>query len=468
MHPIHRSELMTLSQWLNKPHRKPLVIRGARQVGKSTLVQQLAVKNHRFCLTLNFEKNPELADFFHDKNPKQIMQTLSVYAKRPLDPTKTLLFLDEIQVAPKILGILRYFYEEYAELPVVAAGSLLDFALKAPDFSMPVGRIEYFHLGPLSFEDFLTALGETSLMNWLKSFSVHDPIPLPIHKQCLDLVKQFWLIGGMPEIVAHYREYRDFQELDNLKQNILQTYQDDFHKYGRLKQIPLLRKAFKTIPSLIGQTLKYTSIDREYKSTQIREALDNLHAARIVHLIHHSNATGIPLEALVNHKIFKVIFLDIGLLCAALGLNKLEIIQGPDWAWINRGSLAEQFIGQSLLKLNASYHSPELFYWVREKPQASAEIDYIWQYKNYVIPIEVKAGKTGRLKSLHYFMKEKPWAFALRFNADMPNFLSETIKLTDGGPITYKLLSLPFYLAEQLERLIDPFVHDGNTLEGLL
>ncbi len=457
---LYRSELNILSKWLSKPNRKPLVIRGARQVGKSTLVRQFAEVSNRFCLELNFERTPELSDFFNDKNPKQIMQKLAVYAKRPLDPNATLLFLDEIQAAPQVLETLRYFYEEYAELPVIAAGSLLDFVLEAPEFSMPVGRIEYFHLGPLSFEDFLTALGEASLVDWIRNLSIHDTIPLPIHQQCLDLVKQFWLIGGMPEIVAHYSQYHDFQETDNLKQNILQTYQDDFHKYGRTKQIPLLRKVFKTIPSLIGNTLKYANIDRDYKSTQVREALENLHLARLVHLVHHSNATGIPLGSTVNPKIFKVIFLDIGLQCAALGLDQLEIINGHDWAWINRGSLAEQFIGQALLKLNASYHTPELFYWVREKVQAAAEVDYIWQYKNSLIPIEVKAGKTGRLKSLHYFIREKPWSFAVRFNADMPSFLQETVKLPDGHPISYKLLSLPFYLAEQLERLV--------PLEGII
>lgn len=463
---LHRSELNNLLKWLNKSTRKPLVIRGARQVGKSTLVRQVADTSGRFCLELNFEKSPELADFFTNKDPKQIMQKLAIYAKRSLDPYKTLLFLDEIQAAPQILEVLRYFYEEYPELPVVAAGSLLDFVLAAPEFSMPVGRIEYFHLGPLSFEDFLTALGQTSLVDWMRNLTLHDNIPLPLHQRCLELVRQFWLVGGMPEIVAHYRnyvahaqEFQDFQEIDNLKQNILQTYQDDFHKYGRTKQIPLLRKVFKTVPSLIGDTLKYSTIDREHKSTQVRDALENLHLARLIHLVHHSSATGIPLRATMNPKIFKILLLDIGLLCSALGLDQLEIIQGHDWAWINRGSLAEQFIGQSLLKLSPSYHVPELFYWVREKAQAAAELDYIWQYKNALIPLEVKAGKTGRLKSLQYFIREKKWPFAVRFNADKPSLLQEIAHLPNEKPVFYTLLSLPFYLVEQLERLV--------TLEGV-
>ena len=452
---LYRSELESLLKWINKPQRKPLIIRGARQVGKSTLVTTLAEKTGRFCLTLNFERNPELKDFFTDKNPRKIIEILSLYSKRNLDPATTLLFLDEAQAAPQVLEILRYFYEEYPEFPVIAAGSLLDFALEKPEFSMPVGRIEYFYMGPLSFEDFLMALGEKNLVEWIQTVSVKDKIPLPIHQQCIDLVKQFWLIGGMPAVVAHFAEYHDFQEIDNIKQNILHTYQDDFHKYGRIKQLPLLRQVFSSIPRLVGQKIKYINIDPHSKSTQIREGLDALNLAGIIHLVMHTQANGIPLGSQVDPKTFKAIFLDIGLQCAALGLNQLDIIKGPDWAWVNRGSLAEQFVGQSLLKLSASYQPPQLFYWVRENAQAKAEVDYVVQMQNQIIPVEVKAGKTGTLKSLHYFMSEKERHLAVRFNTDVPSYLQNTAKLTNQEvSISYDLLSLPFYLAEQLERLI--------------
>lgn len=451
---IHRNEINLLLKWLNKPNRKPLVIRGARQVGKSTLVKTLAEQSNRFCLELNFERYPELSDFFVEKDPKKILEKLSLYSKRNLKLDNTILLLDEIQAAPNILELLRYFYEELPGLPVVATGSLLDFILAEPEFSMPVGRIEYFYLNPLSFEDFLLAMGESILVEWLNNYSLKDFIPLPIHQKCTELVKRFWLVGGMPEVVAHYSEYQDFQEVDNIKQNILQTYQDDFHKYGRTKQIPLLRKVFRSLPGLVGQTLKYTRIDPDAKSTQVRQAIENLDHARVIHIVFHSHSQGLPLQAQINSKVFKVVFLDIGLQCSALGLNQLNIIQGPDWSWINRGSLAEQFIGQSLLKLIPSYHTPELFYWVREKPQAEAEVDYVWQYDNKIIPIEVKAGKTGTLKSLHYFLREKPWNLAVRFNSETPSILQENVKLSDGKEVFYQLLSLPFYLVEQLERLI--------------
>jgi predicted AAA+ superfamily ATPase len=174
----------------------------------------------------------------------------------------------------------------------------------------------------------------------------------------------------------------------------------------------------------------------------------------VIQLIYHSHASGLPLRAQIDTKIFKAIFVDIGLLCAALGLSERAIIQAPDWAWLNRGSLAEQFIGQTLLQLSPSYQMPELYYWVREQAQAAAELDYVWQYENQIIPIEVKAGKTGRLKSLHYFMQEKHWAFGVRFNTDLPSMLVEKIKLPQHESLQYRLLSLPFYLAGQLKRLI--------------
>lgn len=451
---IHRFEVDLLCSWLNKKGRKPLIIRGARQVGKSNLVRHLAKISQRTCFELNFERYPEHADFFKSKKPAIILNYLSVYFKQVIDPKTSLLFLDEIQATPQVIEILRYFYEECSELPVVTAGSLLDFVLAEPEFSVPVGRVEYFHLGPIAFEDFLMTQGEASLLKWIRSVSIKDTIPIPIHQRCLELIKQFWLIGGMPEIVAHYSEHHDFQEINNIKQNILQSYQEDFHKYGRIKQIPLIRRVFTTLPNIIGQKIKYAQLDSESKSEQIKKALDYLNLAKVIHLIYHSHASGLPLRAQMNLKIFKAIFIDIGLLCSAQGLSDLSIIHAPDWAWINRGSLAEQFIGQTLLHLYPSYQTPELYYWVREQAQSSAELDYIWQYENQIIPIEVKAGKTGRLKSLHYFIQEKHWPLGVRFNTDMPSLLNEKAKLPDHDQFSYQLLSLPFYLVGQLNRLI--------------
>ena len=417
-------------------------------------MRQVAKLSQRSCFELNFERYPEHADYFKSKDPAIILNHLSIHFKQAINPETSLLFLDEIQATPHLIEMLRYFYEECPELPVIAAGSLLEFVLAEPEFSVPVGRIEYFHLGPLSFEDFLMAQGEEGLLKWIRSVSLNDEIPSPIHYRCLELIKEYWLIGGMPEVVAHYAEHHDFQEIDNIKQNILQSYQDDFHKYGRVKQIPLLRRVFKTLPGLMGQKIKYSHLDPDSKSVQVKEALDYLNLAKVIHLVYHSHATGLPLRSQIDNKIFKAIFLDIGLLCSALGLSHLSIIHAPDWAWINRGSLAEQFIGQTLFQLFPTYQTPELFYWVREQAQSSAELDYVWQYENQIIPIEVKAGKTGRLKSLHYFIHEKHWPCAVRFNADMPSILDETVKIPNQDELSYRLLSMPFYLAGQLNRFL--------------
>lgn len=451
---IHRHELNLLLKWLENPGRKPLILRGARQVGKSSLVRDLAQLSHRHCFELNFERYPEHADFFSSKNPATIVNHLNLHFKKIIDPKTALLFLDEIQATPQLIEILRYFYEELSELPLIAAGSLLDFVLAEPSFSVPVGRVEYFHLGPLTFEDFLKVQGENSFLDWIRTFTITDTIPNPIHQRGLELIKKFWLIGGMPEIIAHYVEHQDFQAINALKQNILQSYQEDFHKYGRIKQIPLLRRVFHAIPNLIGQKIKYTQLATDAKSIQVKEVLDYLNLAKVIHLIYHSDANGLPLRAEINPKIFKSIFLDIGLLCSALGLSELTIIQAPDWAWINRGSLAEQFIGQTLLQLYPSYQMPELYYWVREKAQSSAELDYVWQYENQILPIEVKSGKTGHLKSLHYFIQAKHWSCALRFNTDLPSILEEKLSLPSQEASSYRLLSLPFYLSGQLTRLV--------------
>lgn len=452
---IHRFEIDLLQHWLNKPNRKPLIIRGARQVGKSSLVRHLAQVSARTCLEMNFERYPEYADFFKSKNPKIILQNLELHFNQSIEPEKTILFLDEIQATPEVIETLRYFYEECPDLPIIAAGSLLEFVLAEPHFSVPVGRIEYFHLGPICFEDFLAALGEEKLLSWIRSFALGQEVPLPIHNRCLELVKHYWLIGGMPEVVAHYAEYHDLTEINTIKQSILQSYQEDFHKYGRIQQIPLLRRVFKAIPALIGQKIKYVHLDSESKSAQIREALDFLNLAKVIHLVYHSHANGIPLSAQVNPKVFKAVYLDIGLLCTALGLSQLSIIQAPDWAWINRGSLAEQFIGQTLFQLNPSYQKPELHYWVREKAQSSAEVDYLWAHENHIFPIEVKAGKSGQLKSLHYFMQQKHRSYGIRFNTEPASLLSETIKLPGQDTLSYQLLSLPFYFAGQLNRFIE-------------
>ena len=457
---IIRFELIDLKNWLVSPNRKPLILRGARQVGKSTLVRQMSKATNKQCLEVNLERMPEVADYFNSQQPKQIWNLLKLHFKHPEKEENSLLFLDEIQATPQIIACLRYFYEDFPELPIICAGSLLDLVLMNPEFSVPVGRIEYYYLQPLSFENFLHALGEQQLQEWLSNYTFSSTIPQPLHIKLLEYVKLYWLIGGMPAVVAAFSLEKDFNLANKIKHGILQTYQDDLHKYGRLKKLPTIRRVLQVIPGMIGQQIKYTALDPDSKANDVRLSLEYLSGARIINIVYHASANGLPLRAQINMKKFKLLFLDCGLQNAALGLNNLDLLQSKsNWAWYNKGALAEQFIGQNLYYQFPKYQAPELFFWIREQYQAQAEIDYLWQWQHYIIPIEVKAGSSGTLKSLHYFIEEKHASLGVRFNAELPNLHQESYKLPNiVDKKQFRLLSLPFYLVGQLNSLLGQVV----------
>jgi uncharacterized protein len=451
---ILRTELTPLKDWAAQPQRKPIIIRGARQVGKTTLVRLLAETANLDLLTLNFERQPELAELFIQKDPRQILKFLSLQTGHPITAGKSLLFLDEIQgSAGVLLPALRYFYEEMPELHVIATGSLLDFTLNDAQFSMPVGRVEYLFLGPLSFEEFLKALGEESLSAFLNEYQLGDSLPLTIQARFMDLLKQYFIIGGMPEAVDMYINNQDYKTAERVKHAILNTYQDDFSKYSTPSAHNRMRKVFNALPALVGKHIKYSHISRDEKSLVIAQALEKLCLARVAYLVKHSACNGVPLGAQVNDKIFKPLFLDVGLMCTSLGLNLLDISGVAELTLVNAGAIAEQFIGQHLLYLNPSYQEPQLYYWVREKTSSSAEVDYVINMGPRIIPIEVKAGKSGTLRSLHYFLKEKKLNLGVKFNSHLPQITQERNILVDGSHVQYQLLSLPLYFIGQLKRL---------------
>lgn len=453
---LHRKEITSLRDWAGQTERKPLIIRGARQVGKSTLVRQLAEEQGMPLLEINFERNPEFREAFKSNDPRQVVTALQLLSGRQVEPGKTLLFLDEIQAASEALPVLRYFYEELPELHVIAAGSLLEFALADAEFSMPVGRIEYMYLGPLQFSDFLRAMQQQELANYLDGFSLQDiqnnALLGAVHQKYLSWLKQFWITGGMPEAVASYAQTQSFSDVARIQQSIVATYRDDFNKYAGRKT-NLVQLVFDQLPAMVGQKFKYANVSRDYRAAELGEALQQLCMARIAHKVFHTSANGVPLDAEVNARYFKPLYLDIGLQSAALKLNVLDLDK-DDLSLVNKGALAEQFIGQHLLFSGEYYEVPTLYYWVREARSASAEIDYILSCGQQVVPVEIKAGKTGRLRSLHQFLKEKQGDFALRFNADVPSLLVDSQPLTTGGSLDYRLLSLPIYMVEQSLRIM--------------
>ena len=457
---LERLEINYLKSWATESKRKPIVIRGARQVGKSTLVREFARLNDYSLVEINFERNPEYREAFTSRDPALILTTLKLLTGQSIEAGSTLLFLDEIQAAPEALLTLRYFHEEKPALHLIAAGSLLEFTLAEAQFSMPVGRVEYLHLGPMHFEDFLEAMGHPELSALIRSISLADlsnkPIPRPVHDKLLSLLRQYWVVGGLPEAIATYAQSGDFSQVARVQHSILATYRDDFNKYSRGSLKGRVQLVFDQLPVVTGQKFKYAQVSKYHKAAELAAALDQLCMSRVAHRVYHTSANGVPLGAQANKKFFKTVYLDVGLTCAALRLNILDLNK-KDLTLINNGAIAEQFIGQHLLYSGPFYETPALHYWVREAKSAAAEIDYLITSGQEIVPIEIKAGTTGSLKSLHQFLKEKQRGFGLRFNADVPSLLSSTTTLTDTTSIQFDLLSLPLYMVGQGRRLVHTY-----------
>jgi len=453
---MERDALEYLRAWRERPDRKPLVIRGARQVGKTYLVRQLATCAFDDLVEVDFENEPDVAGYFIKPDVTATIKLLEAHYGRSIRPGGTLLFLDEIQAAPDVFARLRYFHEQMPELHLVATGSLLEFVLEEHDFSMPVGRIEYMHLGPMTFSEFLKAAGDQGLTDLCKSYTPGDDLPTGIHRRLVDRLREFLVVGGMPESISTYIAAGNHLAADRIRQSILQTFMDDFAKYGEKANRRHLVAAFQAIPRVIGQKLKYVNIDRDIRAADLDRALHMLELARLCHRVQHSAAQGIPLGAAVNPSVFKLIALDTGLVLSSLGLNAADL-ESVDLMLANAGTICEQFVGQHLLYRQQLYRRPELHYWVREQPSSSAEVDYVLGVGPHVIPVEVKAGKTGTLRSLHQFMTTHDCPLAVRFNLDRPSFTQAEGKLPTGQHYGYPLLSLPVYMVEQIDALASTF-----------
>lgn len=450
---MYRFAMDYLNEWKEKETRKPLVIRGARQVGKSFLVEAFAKEMFENFVKIDFEKMPDMNLLFKSKSPDIIISLIETKFDTDIRIGKTLLFLDEIQAAPDVFAAIRYFYEEMPGLHVIAAGSLLEFILAEHEFSMPVGRIEYMHLGPMQFEEFLIAARREKLRNYLCDYKIGEEIPIPIHSEFIQLLKRYMVVGGMPESVSVFSKSNSYRECATVQESIISTYRNDFNKYVRRANPRRLEKVFNKVPQMVGQKFKYSQIDREEKSRDLQMALNMLSLARVVIPVHHSSANGVPLRAEMDDSKFKVIFLDVGLLCRSMGLDISEFESVSDMTVINSGSVCEQFAGQHLLYSHQFFEEPELFYWVREKQTSNAEVDYLCQIGMDILPVEVKSGKTGTLKSLQVFLFEKKRGVGLRFNTDRPSLMNATTSLPSSDNRPFKLLSLPLYMIGQTKRL---------------
>jgi predicted AAA+ superfamily ATPase len=455
MSEYQRKALGYLRTWLEEEGRRPLVIRGARQVGKTWAVRALAELSNKHLVELNFERQSEHESLFSSNDPTVIVQHIEAEMGIDIVPERCILFLDEIQVFPELLSKLRWFAEEMPELAVIAAGSLLDFVLDDHEFSMPVGRITYLHMEPLSFEEFLGANAKHKLLQYIESFTLDADIPVAIHQQLMSLFKTYVIVGGMPAAVYRWVSTQSINAVGVIHSDLIATYRDDFSKYANKIPTRLLDMVMVSIPRLLSNKFVCSKVTKEYKAAHVKEALHLLSQARLCTAVYSVAANGLPLAAEINTKFAKVIALDVGLVSAMLGLklNQIDVID--DINLVNKGAVSEQVVGQLLRCVNPVYQEPELYYWQREAKSANAEIDYVIQHGTNVLPVEVKSGSTGGLKSLHAFMQAKKLQRALRFNADLPSCCNVSVKLSDQTSVKYQLISLPFYLIEQLERLVN-------------
>ena len=446
-----------LDRWLMDPGRKPLVMRGARQVGKTWLVRDFAKRHGLELIELNLEKYPYYADLFSVNNPRKILKNIEAELALNILPESACLFLDEIQAAPELFSKLRWFREDMPALAVIAAGSLLEFALGKANFSMPVGRITYFYLDPLSFFEFALASGNVPLYDKMVSATPEEALPNALHFRCMELYRQYCLVGGMPETVQTWLDGRDMQACIRIQHDLLATYRDDFHKYGGEIDARLLHRIMLSVARQLGNKFVYSRVVPDVKASLVKKLLQLLSQAKVCSKVAHTSGNGLPLGAESNDKFFKALMVDIGLISAHLGLSSLKSADLDNMLFTNRGGLAEQFVGQQLRAAQTPAMDPQLYYWQRTGGR-QGEIDYVFQHGNHIIPVEVKSGAAGSMKSLHQFMAVKDLTMAVRLDANPPSVKDMRVKTTRGQAVKYRLLSLPLYLAGNVTDLIERYL----------
>ncbi len=402
---MHRDLMTQLETWKSQSSRKPLILRGARQVGKTHLIRKLAKTHYQSIFEINFEKKPQYKKIFEGSlEPKEILRNLQLLENRNINLEQTLIFFDEVQECPQAITALRYLYEDFnGKLHVVAAGSLLEFALEK--VGVPVGRIDYLHLYPLSFSEYLKAAGFAQLAQELENNNLN--FSSIVHEQLLKILADYLFVGGMPEACVAWFKTQKPVNVQHIHQSLVTGFRQDFLKYAKRNQMPNVETVFEAIPKLLGKKFVFSHVNRELKSRDLKAALQLLKMAQIAHLIPHSSGAGIPLAANQDSAKFKVLLVDVALSQTLLMSPAQTWLLNAQDSFINKGSLVESFVGQELLAYSDPQKFQSLHYWIREAKSSSAEVDYLLEQNSQIIPIEVKAGVSGRQKSLNIFLEEK-------------------------------------------------------------
>jgi predicted AAA+ superfamily ATPase len=406
-----------LLTWQRSSSRKPLLIRGARQVGKSTAVRNLS-KQFDYFIEINFDEQPEYQNLFANTSDiGDLIEQLAIITQTEIIEGRTLVFLDEIQASLPAISKLRYFYEKKPNLHVIAAGSLLEFALsELPSFG--VGRVRSLFMYPFSFIEFLGALNEKPLASMIQQSNSQSPINPIFHEKLKIYFKKFLIIGGMPQAVQTYVAKGDLLEVQRILDDLIIAIQADFVKYKR--QIPPtnIKSVFESIVKQVGTKFKYANDLTSLTNPMIKQVIDLLKMAGLVYQVTHSSSNGIPLGAEVNPKKIKLLIFDTGIYQRILGLDVASLLLKDDIEVINKGNIAELFVGLELLKSNDAYEKTALHYWHREAKNSQAEVDYVIQNQDFIFPVEVKAGTKGAMQSMHLFMDEKKSRYGLRLSLE--------------------------------------------------
>lgn len=428
-----------LAEWASRSSHKPVLLRGARQVGKSTAVRHLGERFENY-VEINFEKHPEYKVLFQSNlDVKRIMPQMAAMYGQVIAPGKTLLFLDEIQECPEAIMSLRFFKEDIPELHVIAAGSLLEFALdELPTFG--VGRIHSMFMYPMTFDEFLSANGEQLLLNARNGATAQSPLPQPLHEKLVQLLRTYMIIGGMPESVAKWIETHDFLQCQEVQDDILSGYEDDFPKYRKKVEPALLRLTMRSAAVQATKKFVYAEVGSGYKANEVKNALELLVKAGIIIPVAHTDANGLPLGGEANNAYRKMLLLDSGLMLRLLNMTlgnisemTTHILTSGVSDLVNKGPMAEMIVGLELLHYLSPNIRHDLYYWVRQAKNSLAEIDYVTSRGLAVLPIEVKAGTQGGMKSLWYFMREKHLTEAVRCSLENFGTFDYTDPIEEGA-----------------------------------
>ena len=453
---IQRNIDVELLEWKNNPMRKPLLLRGARQVGKSSAVRHFG-KEFKYFAEVNFERHKAVKTFFQgDIDIRLIAQKIAKYINVPIEEGETLLFLDEIQECPEAIMALRFFKEDYPGLHVIAAGSLLEFTLQElPTYG--VGRIHTLFMYPMTFDEFLKANDENGLIDMKGQADSRHPLDDAFHEKLVEYFRIYLLVGGMPEAVLAWIKTHDFNQCSRVQEDIILTYDDDFSKYKKRVSPDLLRTTMRGICHQSGEKITFKQISADYRSSQIREAVRLLTLAGLTTPVVATSGNGIPLDAEANEKNMKILFLDSGLLLTVLQLEGNlaqhlieQIMTGNPQELVNKGGLVEMVAGLEILRNKPCVQRQRMFYW-EKSGNSIAEIDYLDIFNLKVTPIEIKSGTQGGMKSLWLFMREKHLTEAIRCSFENFGEFSYTDSQADNA--VRHITIVPLYALENLQKM---------------